>query len=94
MINLTIQSANNKVIEAIDLGNNSLVSTFNSSEPVNLAYANYKFDIQTASTLTFDNFGHVVNPHNYPDFLPFVIIFGMFILMMIVMAVMFRRKHK
>lgn len=91
MINLTIQSLNNKTIQAIQLSNNSIVATFNQSDITNLDYTNYLIKVQSADTFTMGNLGHIVRqPLNDPIF-----IFIAFLLLMcaISIALMFRRKR-
>lgn len=60
MINLTIQSLNNKSITAIDLTNNSVIGTFNQSQATSLPNANILINVQTADTFTLSNLGHAV----------------------------------
>jgi len=60
MINLTIQSLNNKSITAIDVANNSILASFNQSDTIQLNYTNVLVKVQTANTLTLSNLGHAV----------------------------------
>ncbi len=65
MINLTIQSLNNKTITAVSLSNNSLLSTFNQSVSTSLPYDNILVKVHTADTFTMGNLAAVL--HKVPD---------------------------
>lgn len=53
MINLTIQSENNKIIDIIDITNNSLLNSTSNNNTLNLNYTNLLIDIQTNSSTNF-----------------------------------------
>lgn len=91
MINLTIQSLNNKTIKAINLSNNSIATTFNQSDVVNLDYTNFYIKIQSADTFTMGNLGHIVRqPLNDPIF---IFIAFLLIACALTIAFIFRRKR-
>lgn len=75
MINLTIQSLNNKSISVVDLATNT-ITPINQSQAVDLAYSNLLLKINTGDTFNMQNVGHVAR--QIPDdFIYFFVFFGL-----------------
>ncbi len=83
MINITVQSLNNKTIEAIYLSNLSS-STFNNGQLKQLSYDNTLINIHTnvSSTFNLNNFFSNISGMN--NDLVFVIIFGILLFVLFV----------
>ena len=75
MINLTIQSLNNKSISVVDLATNT-ISSMNQSQATELTYSNLLLKINTGDTFNMENVGHVAR--QIPDdFIYFFVLFGL-----------------
>jgi len=91
MINLTVQSQNNKMIDIISIDTNSLAASISNNQSVNLLYDNYILQIQTStSSFAFSNFWNTLNSVTQDAlFIAFVIL----ILILVSFAVAFLKRY-